>query len=45
MTGSGILIILEDKLTLERIADYVRAFSQTMGEQLDGPYELASMNQ
>jgi len=26
------LIILEDELTLERIADYVRAFSQTMGE-------------
>lgn len=26
--------------TPERIADYVRAFSRTMGERLDEPYEL-----
>lgn len=34
------LVIPEDELTPERVADYVRAFSQTMEDQLDEPYEF-----
>lgn len=38
--GVWALVIPEDELTPERVADYVRAFSRTMGDQLDEPYEF-----